>query len=136
MRYSSWVSRNPNLFEYMSFWAHDKTAQIPLQSMQTWYFFQMMHFIWSRVYNIESLGISFNSAVFQVIFLKDCISKYQINWKGKPIFRDHVRGKFIFHCFPELTCTQTVLKTCGILPVVLRARNPENQIALAKRKQH
>ena len=39
LRYSSQVSRNPNLFEYMSFWAHDKTAQIPLQSIRTWYFF-------------------------------------------------------------------------------------------------
>ncbi len=39
LRYSSQVSLNPNLFEYMSFWAHDKIAHIPLQSMQTWYFF-------------------------------------------------------------------------------------------------
>ncbi len=39
LQYSSRGSRNPNLFEYMSFWARDKTAQIPLQSMQTWYFF-------------------------------------------------------------------------------------------------
>ena len=31
LRYSSRVSHNPNLFEDMSFWAHDKTAQIPLQ---------------------------------------------------------------------------------------------------------
>ncbi len=46
LRYPSRVSRNPNLFEYMSFWAHDKRAQITLQSMQTWYFFQMMHFFW------------------------------------------------------------------------------------------
>ncbi len=56
LRYSSPVSCNPNLFEYMSFWAHDKTAQIPLQTMQTWYFFQMMHFSWSRVHGIESLA--------------------------------------------------------------------------------
>ncbi len=66
LRYSSRVSRNPSLFEYMSFWAHDKTAQIPLQSMQTWYFFQMMHFVWSRVYGIESLGILYNPAVVHV----------------------------------------------------------------------
>ncbi len=57
LRYSTWVSRNPNLFEYMSFWDHDKTAPNRLQSMQTWYFFQMMHFFWSRVYDIESMGI-------------------------------------------------------------------------------
>ncbi len=61
-------SHNPNLFAYMSFWAHDKIAQIPLQLMKTWYFFQMVLFFWSRVYGIESLGIFFNSAVFQDMF--------------------------------------------------------------------
>ena len=50
LQYSSRVSRNPKLSEYRSFWAHDKTAQIPLQSMQIWSFFQTMHFL-CRVLN-------------------------------------------------------------------------------------
>ena len=40
----------------MSCFGIRKTAQIPLQSMQIWYFFEMLHFFWPRVYGIESLG--------------------------------------------------------------------------------
>ncbi len=43
----------------MSFWAYYKTAQIPLQSIQTrFFFFEMMHFYWSKVYDIELFGSS------------------------------------------------------------------------------
>ena len=63
LRFSSRVSHNPNLFGYMSFWAHDIAINANLV-----FFFQMMHFFWSRVYDIELLGIFFNSAVFQVMF--------------------------------------------------------------------
>ena len=56
------------IFCKMSFWAHDKTAQILLQSMQIWYFFQMMHFFWSRLYGIELLGIYLILTCFKIMF--------------------------------------------------------------------
>ncbi len=72
LRYSSRVSRNPNLFEYVSFWAHDKTAQIPLQSMQ------MMHFVWLRVYKVYlSTVFPKRNATFHAAFL---LKKSVENW--------------------------------------------------------
>ena len=111
LRYSSQVSRNPYLFEYMSFWAHVKTAQIPLQSMQTWIFFQMMQFFWSRVYGIESLGIFFKFCSVPSNVLKRLPIKISNELEKSANFQRPCQGKiawyFIFHCFPELTCTQT-----------------------------
>ena len=52
-----------------------------------------MPFFWPRVYGIETLGIFSTSVVFQAMYKKDFISKYQMTWKSQPNFRDHVREK-------------------------------------------
>ncbi len=51
----------------MSCFGIQKTAQIPLQLMQIWYYLQMMHIFWPRLYGIESLGIFYtllNSSIY------------------------------------------------------------------------
>ncbi len=94
----------------MSCFGIRKTAQITLQSMQIWYLSQMLHFFWPRMHGIGSLVISLFFGVPTNVS-KRFHAKISNDFENLANFQRPCQGKFaryfVFHSFPELTCTQT-----------------------------
>ncbi len=65
----------------MSCFGIRKTAQITLQSMQIWYFSQMMHFFWPRVHGIGSLVIFLILQCSKKCFKKISCQNIKVLWK-------------------------------------------------------
>ena len=94
----------------MSFFGIRKTAQIPLQSMLIWYFFQMMRSFGQECMLLDTwVFYQFSDVPGNVLkrFHMKISNDLEKPAKLQIPCQEKIAQYIVFYSFPELTCTQT-----------------------------